>query len=168
MRVRVVVLAIGAVAICGMSAAPAIAQAKKPAASTAGAAAAAAGRVVEIKGTDDMKYSVTNIDAKPGEAITVKLSAVGSMPKMVMAHNFVLLKKGTDEQAFVNAGALARDTGFVASAQKVHVIASTPLAGAGETVQVTFKAPAVAGNYTYLCSFPGHYASGMKGTLTVK
>lgn len=167
MRVRVVVLAMAAVGMCGLSASPAMAQATKPAA-TAATPAAGAGKVVEIKGTDDMKYSVTNIDAKPGEEITVKLTAVGSMPKMVMSHNFILLKKGTDETAFVNAGALARDTEFIAPAQKAHVIAFTPLAGAGETVQVSFKAPTVPGKYPYLCSFPGHYASGMKGTLTVK
>ena len=167
MRVRMGVLALAALALGGSSPANAMAQAKQPAA-TAVAPAAGAGKVVEIKGTDDMKYSVTNIDAKPGEQITVKLTGVGSMPKMVMAHNFILLKKGTDETAFVNAGALARDTGFIAPAQKVHVLALTPLAGAGETVQVSFEAPKVPGKYTYLCSFPGHYASGMKGTLTVK
>ncbi len=166
MRMRIVVLAVAALAMCGLSVAPAMAQAEKPAAGAA--KAAGAGKVVEIKGTDDMKYSVTNIQATPGEEITVKLTAVGSMPKMVMAHNFILLKKGTDEQAFVNAGALARDTAFIAPAQKEHVIASTPLAGAGETVEVSFKAPTAPGKYTYLCSFPGHFASGMKGTLTVK
>ena len=130
--------------------------------------AAAAARTVEIKGTDDMKFSVTNIDAKPGERIRVVLVAVGTMPKIVMAHNFILLKKGTDEQAFVNAGALARDTGFIAPAQKAHVIAATTLIGNGEKAEVTFTAPKVAGKYPYLCSFPGHFAAGMKGTLTVK
>lgn len=167
MRVRVRVLAMAALSLCGMTAAAAPAQATKPAA-TAAKPAAGGGTVVEIKGTDDMKYSVTNIDAKPGEQITVKLTGVGSMPKLVMAHNFILLKKGTDETAFVNAAALARDTGFIAPAQKDHVLASTPLAGAGETVQISFAAPKVPGKYTYLCSFPGHYAAGMKGTLTVK
>jgi azurin len=47
------------------------------------------------------------------------------------------------------------------------VIAHTGLVGPGETVEVTFKAPA-AGTYTFLCSFPGHFAAGMKGTLVVK
>lgn len=125
-------------------------------------------RTVEIKGTDDMKFSVTNIVAAPGERIRVVLTTVGSMPKMVMAHNWVLLKKGADQQAFVNASALARDTAFIAPAQKVHVLASTALAGAGEKVEVTFVAPKAAGAYPYLCSFPGHFAAGMKGTLTVK
>jgi azurin len=125
-------------------------------------------RTIEIKGTDDMKYSVTSIVAKPGERIRVVLVSVGSMPKMVMAHNWILLKKGADQQAFVNASALARDTAFIAPAQKPNVLAATGLAGAGEKVEVTFVAPKVPGAYPYVCSFPGHFAAGMKGTLTVK
>lgn len=132
------------------------------------APAASGARTIEIKGTDDMKFSVTNIAAKPGERIRIVLSAVGSMPKIVMAHNWILLKKGADEAAFVNASALARDTGFIAAAKKVDVLAATALAGAGEKVEVTFTVPKVAGAYPYLCSFPGHWAAGMKGTLTVK
>lgn len=132
------------------------------------AAGAQQARTVEIKGTDDMKFSITSITAKPGERIRVVLTTVSNMPKMVMAHNFVLLKKGADQQAFVNASALARDTGFIAPAQKANVLASTALAGAGEKVEVTFTAPKVAGAYPFVCSFPGHFAAGMKGTLTVK
>ncbi len=125
-------------------------------------------RTIEIKGTDDMKYSVTSIVAKPGERIRVVLIAAGSMPKIVMAHNWILLKKNADQQAFINASALARDTGFIAPAQKANVLASTTLIGAGEKAEVTFTAPKVAGPYPYVCSFPGHFAAGMKGTLTVK
>jgi azurin len=125
-------------------------------------------RTIEIKGTDDMKFSVTSISAKPGERIRIVLATVGNMPKLVMAHNWVLLKKEADQQAFVNASALARDTGFIAPAQKGSVLASTALAGAGEKVEVTFTAPKVSGAYPYVCTFPGHFAAGMKGTLTVK
>jgi azurin len=125
-------------------------------------------RTIEIKGTDDMKYSVTAIAAKPGEQIRIVLHTVSSMPKMVMAHNWVLLKKEADEAAFINASALARQTDFIAPAQKVHVLAATGMAGAGETVEVTFTAPKEAGKYPFVCSFPGHWAAGMKGTLTVK
>jgi azurin len=131
-------------------------------------AAAQQPRTIEIKGTDDMKFSLTSITAKPGERIRVVLTAVGSMPKIVMAHNWILLKKGTDQQGFINASALARDTGFIAPAQKTHVLASTTLIGAGEKAEVTFTAPKVAGAYPYVCSFPGHFAAGKKGTLTVK
>ena len=32
----------------------------------------------------------------------------------------------------------------------------------------TFKVPAEAGSYDYICSFPGHFAAGMRGKLVVK
>ena len=51
--------------------------------------AAGAGRTIELTADDTMKYSVTNIEAKPGETLTVKLTNKGTMPKMAAAHNFV-------------------------------------------------------------------------------
>ena len=128
----------------------------------------AAGRTIAITAGDDMKYSVTAIQAKPGEDLTVTIKATGSMPRVAMAHNFVLLKAGTDATAFVNAGAGASTTDFIAAANKASVLASTKLVGNGETAEVTFKAPTKPGTYTYLCTFPGHFVSGMKGVLTVK
>jgi azurin len=141
--------------------------AQKPATDKPAAAASKGVRTVEIIGTDDMKFSVMNITAKPGEQLRVRLVAKGAMPKIAMAHNFVLLSKGADLPKFVNASAMARATDFVPPEMKAQVIAATALAGAGETVDVTFKVPA-AGTYTFICSFPGHFQAGMKGTLTVK
>jgi azurin len=129
---------------------------------------AQAPRVVEIEGTDMMKFSVTSITARPGEQLTVRLRVVGKMPKMAMAHNFVLLRAGADAASFANAAAMAAATAYSPAARKGDVLASTAVAGAGETVEVTFKAPAAAGTYTFLCSFPGHFAAGMRGTLVVK
>ena len=48
------------------------------------------------------------------------------------------------------------------------MIAATTLAGNGETVEVTFTVPKAAGSYPYVCTFPGHFQAGMKGTLEVK
>ncbi|HUO64394.1 MAG TPA: plastocyanin/azurin family copper-binding protein [Terriglobales bacterium] len=33
---------------------------------------------------------------------------------------------------------------------------------------MTFEAPMEPGEYTFVCSFPGHFALGMKGQLIVK
>jgi azurin len=131
-------------------------------------AGAGAVRTVEIAGTDDMKYSVTTIAAKRGEQLRIRLTSKGTMPKIAMAHNFVLLKLGTSQVKFVQAGATARATDFIAPEVKDQVIAATALAGNGETVEVTFKVPNVAGSYPYLCTFPGHFQAGMRGTLEVK
>jgi azurin len=145
------------------SAAGVMAQEKKPAA----AAPAGSPRTVEIAGGDDMKYSVTTIPAKPGETLRIRLTSKGTLPKIAMAHNVVVLKIGTDQQAFATAAANARATDFVPPALKAQVIAASKLAGNGETVDLDFVVPKVAGSYPFICTFPGHFLT-MKGTLVVK
>ena len=151
--------------------APTAAQTPAPAAKAPAAKAqAAAGgvRTIEIVGTDQMKFDKTDIAATRGEQLRIRLIAKGTMPKIAMAHNWVLLKLGTSQVKFITAGAQSRETDFIANDMKGAVIAKTPLAGAGETVDVTFKAPAVAGKYPFVCTFPGHCQAGMLGTLNVK
>ena len=125
-------------------------------------------RTIEIIANDTMKWDVTKITAKPGEMLRIKLTSKGTIPKVAMAHNFVLLKAGTNAQKFIDAGAADRATDFIAPSMKAQVIAATRLAGPGETVYVNFKAPEKPGAYTYLCTFSGHFQAGMKGVLTVK
>lgn len=132
------------------------------------AVGAQAPRVITLKATENMKFDVTKLTAKPGESLRVRVTTVGTLPKAAMAHNFVLLAARTDVNAFVTAAAMARTTAFIPAQLKASVLAATGLAGANETVEVTFKAPTQPGVYVFLCSFPGHYNSGMSGTLTVK
>ena len=146
---------------------PTSAQTSKPPA-TKPSAATGGVRTVDIVGTEQMKYDVTTIPAKRGEQLRIRLTAKGTMPKIVMAHNVVVLKLGTNQIKFITAGAQSRETDFIPNDLKDQVIAKTPLAGAGETVDVTFKVPAVAGAYPFVCTFPGHFQAGMNGTLAVK
>ena len=139
-----------------------------PLAAQAPAKPAGAVRTIDLIANDEMKYNITTITAKPGEQLRVRLIARGVVPKVAMAHNFVLLKPGTNELKFVEAGAMFRDTDFIAPALKGTVLAKTPLAGPGETVQVVFTVPSKPGNYPYLCTFSGHFQAGMKGVLIVK
>ncbi len=136
--------------------------AQQPHASTAGP------RTVEIQASDSMKFTPVSIEAARGEQLRVVLKDVGTMPKTAMAHNFVLLAQAADPKAFADRSATARDTDFIAPALKHQVIASTGLVGPGETADVTFKAPDKPGHYVFICSFPGHYAVGMRGTLNVR
>lgn len=140
----------------------------KTAAPAAKKAGAAAGRTVEITGGDDMKFSVTSIAAKPGETIHVVLKNTGAVPKIAMAHNFVALKAGVDATKFSQEAMTARETEYVPAGRTADILGSTKLAGPGETVEVTFKAPTKPGSYPYLCSFPGHFAAGMRGDIVVK
>jgi len=123
---------------------------------------------VEITGNDQMKFDVVAIEAKPGQKVTVTLKNVGTMPKMSMGHNFVLLTQDQDPPKFVEASQTSMGTEYIAPDLKSKVLANTKLLGPGESDTISFAAPKQPGDYIYICSFPGHYAIGMKGTLTVK
>lgn len=141
------------------------AQAK--AAPKAAAKKAGAARTIEMQGLDTLKFQPATLRAKPGETIRVVLKVTSMMPKAAMAHNFVLLTQKADVNAFVQAAARARATDYIPAANKADILASTGLAGANETVEVTFTAPKTPGSYTFVCTFPAHYQGGMKGTLIV-
>jgi azurin len=148
--------------------APAAGQAAKPAAGQAAKPAAGKARTIELQGTDSLKFVPATIQAKPGETIRVVLKTVSTMPKMVMSHNFVLLTPAANVETFVNESMKARTTDYIAPARKGDILAATKMAGGGETVEVTFQAPEKPGSYTFVCTFPGHFAGGMKGVLIVK
>ena len=149
-----------------------LAQTAKPVATSGKPAAAqptkATPRTIDIIGNDEMKYSVTTITARPGELIRIRLISRGTMPKVAMAHNVVVLKPGSDLNKFLTVGAPHRATDFIAPEMQNLVIAQTPFAGPGEAVQVVFTVPAKPGRFPYLCTFAGHFQAGMQGVLIVK
>lgn len=131
-------------------------------------AASFAQQTVEMEGTDDMKFDVEEITAAPGEEVTVKLTTKSKLPEKAMSHNFALLKDGVDARAFSMASAKHADNEYIDPDKEDDVLAATDMAAGGETVEVTFTAPEETGEYDYVCTFPGHYVSGMKGVLKVK
>jgi azurin len=142
--------------------------AAKSAAAKATAAKPAAGpRTITIGATDAMKFDPATITAKPGEKLLIVLKPAGTMPKIAMSHNFIILKPGSNEAKFAEASATERPD-FIAPALKSQVLVATTLAGNGETVSAEFTAPAKPGSYTFFCTFPGHFVAGMKGVLVVK
>src|SRR4051812_9632323 len=136
--------------------------------SASNASAPAANGSFDITANDTMKFSVTRLEAKAGQDVKVTLTNTGTMPKAAMAHNFVLLKKGVDVQAFVNAAIGAQATDYIPADQSDKIIAHTKLLGPKQSEEVTFKAPTEPGEYPFLCTFPAHYLSGMKGVLVVQ
>lgn len=135
---------------------------------TAPNALAQEAKVIEMKGTNQLKFSKTEITAKPGQKITIRLTTVSNMPAAAMSHNFVLLTAEADASEVAQTSARYADNEYLAPEMEDQIIAHTGMASGGETVEVTFTAPEKAGDYTYICTFPGHFLGGMKGTLTVK
>ena len=137
-----------------------------------GQSQAAPARTITVTVTDPvgpkMQFSTSEIVAKPGERLRVQIVSKGTLPKIAMGHNWVLLTIGSDARKFADAASAARATDYIPPALKAQVIAHTGLVGPGETSEVTFTVPKAPGRYTYLCSFSGHFAAGMSGALVVK
>ena len=125
-------------------------------------------KTVLITANDNMKYSLTRIEAAPGQKIRVVLKNEGTSPKEVLAHNWVLLKSGADPVAYATQALTAKDEGYQPKALAAEVLAAIPLLGANQTGETTFTAPTLQGNYPFLCSFPAHCQIGMRGELVVK
>jgi azurin len=135
---------------------------------TSGAPKPTSGRPIEITANDTMKFSVTEIRAKPGEALAITLVNQGTMPKFSMGHNFVVLTPDVDLNAFAGDTALAAKTDYLPASYKAQIVAATKLLGPKESDTVIFNAPAKPGRYPFVCSFPGHMQVGMKGELIVE
>lgn len=112
---------------------------------------------------DEMKYAQTEFTVHPGQTVTLTFTNTATSP--AMQHNVAILKSTDDIQTVGAAGASAADTDYIAPRTASRVIAHTPMSAPGETVEVTFTAPA-AGDYPYICTFPGHFTM-MKGTMHV-
>jgi len=114
-----------------------------------------------------MKFSVTSIEAHPGEKVSVTLKNQGNLPKEAMGHNWVLLTAGTDPNAYARLAMNAKADNYQPKSLAGRVIAAIPVLGPQESGSVTFTAPS-AGSYPFLCSFPAHCGAGMHGVLIVK
>jgi azurin len=114
---------------------------------------------VELTANDQLKYDKIELHVKANEPVKLILKNAGTMPKESMAHNFVLLKDGTDLAGFAAQAVSAPEH---IPANDPAIITHTKLLGPGESDTIEFTVP--AGSYTYICSFPGHYMT-MTGVL---
>jgi|SRR5579863_4968291 len=115
---------------------------------------------VEISGNDVLQYDKQEL-AVPAtcKEITVTLHHAGKQPREAMGHDWVLVKTPdltAVDQAGLGAG-LANN--YLPPGDK-RVLAHTKVIGGGETTSVTFSAAILrkGGDYSYLCTFPGHSA----------
>ena len=118
---------------------------------------------IVIESNDQMKFDIKEIKVKKGDTIKLTLKHVGQLPKAAMGHNWVLLNADTDMASFAQAAIQARDNDYIpADGFIIH----TDLLGGGEETTIEFEAPEI-GEYTFICSFPGHFAL-MNGKFIVE
>jgi azurin len=120
--------------------------------------------VVHISGSDQMRYSATQIEVVAGK-VKIEMKNLGALPKEAMGHDMVVLKPGSDVTAFAAKAMTAKATDYIPADAGDQMIAHTRLLGPGESQIIEFEV--AAGSYPFLCTFPGHVGL-MNGVLLAK
>ena len=121
---------------------------------------------VAIGSNDAMQFDAAEIKIA-GDCTKVELTLkhTGKMPVTAMGHNWVLAKTA-DFRSLAIAGQRAPAADDYLPKDDARIIAHTKLVGGGESTTVTFATAKLqkGGDYTFFCSFPGHW-NVMKGKL---
>lgn len=116
-----------------------------------------------VLGTEPgLHFDKKELTVKAGSKIKLTMTNTDDMP-----HNFLLVTKGSANmvgEAAINLGLKGNELGYVPDLPLV--LYHTKLIEPGGADTIYFTAPSEPGEYTYVCTYPGHYFS-MQGTLKV-
>ena len=121
-----------------------------------------------IEGNDMLQFNLKEMKVSADcDSVTVTLKHTGVMAAEVMGHNWVL----TTDSDFMPVATAAAGAGLENNYVPVgddRVLSATSIIGGGEETSVTFSIGSLSAgdDYTFFCSFPGHYAI-MKGSFKV-
>ncbi|MBK8093956.1 MAG: hypothetical protein IPK32_18790 [Verrucomicrobiaceae bacterium] len=134
--------------------------------------AAVAELTIKPSAPTGMTFDLAELSAKPGQKVklTFDNSIIPNVPPL--PHNWVLVKPGKDAvvgnaslQMAADPAAMSKN--YIPESAAADIIANTKLVQPGQKEVLEFTAPAEAGEYPYICTFPGHFLL-MKGKLIVK
>jgi uncharacterized cupredoxin-like copper-binding protein len=112
----------------------------------------AATRVIEVAMTDDMRFKPDRIEVRQGETVKLVVKNSGKI-----LHELVL---GTKQELDAHAAAMAKHPGM--EHDETHMVHVKP--ARSRPLAWNFNR---AGKFRFACLIPGHYESGMFGTIVV-
>ena len=122
-----------------------------------------------IEGNDMLQFNLKEMVVSSScSDITVTLKHTGAMAANVMGHNWVLTNTADFMPVATAGGGAGLGNNYV-PVNDARVIAASAVIGGGAETSVTFSGALLSagGDYTFFCSFPGHYMI-MKGSFVVR
>lgn len=114
--------------------------------------------------TEQMMFDLHYFTVQAGKPVQIVLDNTDNMP-----HNLVITTPGAVTEVGMQAGTMSapddpKAKAFIPDMPKV--LEATALVQPGESVTLSFTAPAKPGNYNFMCTYPGHWVK-MYGTMQV-
>lgn len=132
--------------------------------------AAGASEITITAHPSELRFDKEKFTVKAGQR--VKLTLVNPEDSVnLQPHNLLIVEPGKLEEIGAAANAEMADPSFLSDRHAVptsnYVLHHTKLLLPGESETLEFVAPTLAGDYPFLCSYPGHW-SVMHGIMTVE
>ena len=111
-----------------------------------------------VEGNDQIQFLQKELRVSSScKEITVTLKHVGQLAANIMGHNWVL-SATKDYMALAQAGQAAGPPNYLPEGD-TRILAATNVVGGGQQTSVTFSTDALqaGGDYTFFCTFPGHF-----------
>lgn len=125
---------------------------------------------VRIASDDQMRFDIDEFTVHAGQPVRLTLEHTGEMGVEQMGHNVVILNADEDPVAFgseVGQQGGKLENNHLPESMRDRVIAYTRVIGGGESDTIEFNAPEQAGEYPFVCTFPGHSAV-MRGVMVIR
>ena len=109
-----------------------------------------------------LQFDVKSVTVKAGSRVKLTFNNDDDMP-----HNLVIVRPGTADAigtAALQLGVKGMNLGYIP--EDVNILHHTQLLQPGVSESIYFIAPSEPGDYTYVCTYPGHYLI-MRGVLKV-
>ncbi len=111
-------------------------------------------RTVEVRMNDQMRFLPDRVNVRPGETIRFVVKNTGEFP-----HEMML---GTEEELIEHAKIMQENPGMEHD-EEPKAVSVQP----GKTGQIVWRFTS-AGTFKFGCLKPGHYESGMVGSISVR
>jgi azurin len=120
-------------------------------------------KVITIGTKAVLKYDIDEVEVKAGSKIKLTFNNLDND----MTHNLVIVEPGSADEIgnkAIKLGIKGSQVNYVPNSNKV--LYHTALIQPSTSETIYFIAPLKAGNYTYVCTYPGHHTV-MQGILKV-
>ena len=138
--------------------------------STAASTATDTQCTLDIEVGDNMVYTPASITVSQSACprLTINLTHVGKLPAKVMGHNWVLSTSADAQDLAQDGWSHGLDNNYLPP-NDPRTIVTTKMLGGGESDSITLDLTTLDVNedYTFFCSFLGHYTMLMRGPFVL-